>query len=146
MKRAAPRPPPPRSSPSALAWRTPADGYGGAPGWMRDITPRQWRCDGGAHRERRRCARDGRGVLDFTEPRQTIGGVMDHQILAGILAADFVRVALLPFGPRANFDGHGVGFRVVADHWLDDHGSKVRSPKALWTVSPSASVTTRGRR
>jgi hypothetical protein len=87
-----------------------------------------------------------RRMLDFPKPRPTIRGVMNHEIVAGILAADFARGAVTRFGPRANLDRHRVCVRVVAYRRFQAHGSKFRSQKALWTVSPSASVTTRNQR
>src|SRR5208282_3220629 len=81
-----------------------------------------------------------RGMLDLPQPGLPVPRVVDDQVLAGILAADLVRSAGRLSRPRADFDRHGVGLGVVADGRLQDHGSKFRSQKSLWTVSPSGSV------
>jgi len=41
-------------------------------------------------------------VLDLPQPGLPIRRVVDYQILAGILAANLVGVAILPFRPGAN--------------------------------------------
>lgn len=57
-----------------------------------------------------------RGVLNFLEPGLAVGCVVDHQILARSLAAEFIRIALLTCRPRKDLDRHRVGLGVVTDH------------------------------
>src|SRR5271156_6382746 len=87
------------------------------------------------------------GVLNLPQPRLAIGGVVDNKILASVFASDRTGVIRACVGgPRANLNRHRIAVRIVADDRFHVHGLKLRSQNALWTVSPSASTTTRSQR
>lgn len=62
-----------------------------------------------------------RGMLDLPQPGLTVGGIMNDQILTGIFAADFLRVAPR-VRPGTNLDRHGVGGGIIANRRLVHHG------------------------
>ena len=86
-----------------------------------------------------------RGVFDLPQPRRPVAGVdMDHQIRAGVIAlAVLARLAR----PRTDLDRHHVLLDEIANRLVPlGHRLNLLSQNALWTVSPSASVTTRSQR
>jgi hypothetical protein len=85
-------------------------------------------------------------MLDLERMRQAIRSVVDDQPVVGILAADLlVDLSGQCTRPRPELDQERVGLRVV-QYGLALHGLNLRPRKALCTVRPSSSVTTRNQR
>src|ERR1700728_2141656 len=80
-------------------------------------------------------------MLDLPKPRLAVSGVMNDQVLAGILAANVAGIPGIAW-PGPDFDCQSIRIREVVDHWLS-HGLKFLSQNALWMVSPSGSTITR---